>query len=151
MTRKQAIQRRDKLAARLPGLAEVLRGSLLERTVHHSSGCPKCARGEGHPLWVLNVNYPGGKNRQISLRRDQLPQVRLWLRNHRQVKKTLEAICELNQLSLRAASSPRRATRKKGRDSSAPPSTGLRRRFSCRTVGWLVGRLDAAGGPGSGR
>ena len=59
MTRKQAVQRRDKLAARLPDPSEVLRGSLLERTVHHSSGCPKCARGEGYPLWVLNVNYPG--------------------------------------------------------------------------------------------
>ena len=133
----------DRLLAKLPSLCDILRGSLLHRTTFHSQGCSKCASGRGHPQWVLNVNYPGGKNRQISLRRDQLPQVRLWLRNHRQVKKTLEAICELNQLSLRAASSPRPATRKKGRDSSAPPSTGLRRRFSCRTVGWLVGRLDA--------
>jgi len=120
----------DRLLAKLPSLGDILRGSLLHRTTFHSQGCSKCASGRGHPQWVLNVNYPGGKNRQISLRRDQLPQVRLWLGNHRQVKKTLEAICELNQLCLRAASSPRPATRKKGRDSSAPPSTGLRRRFS---------------------
>jgi hypothetical protein len=101
MTRKQAIQRRDKLAARLPGLAEVLRGSLLQRTVHHSSGCPKCARGEGHPLWVLNVNYPGAKTRQLSLRAEQVPQVRKSLERYRQVKETLEAISELNQQLLR--------------------------------------------------
>ena len=101
MTRKQAIQRRDKLAARLPGLAEVLRGSLLERTVHHSSGCPKCARGEGHPLWVLNVNYPGAKTRQLSLRAEQVPQVRQALERYRQVKEALEAISELNQQLLR--------------------------------------------------
>jgi hypothetical protein len=31
---------------------------------------------------VLKVNYPGGKNRQISLRRDQLPQVRRHLSNY---------------------------------------------------------------------
>jgi len=67
MTRPQAIRNRDKLAATLANLAGVLRGSLFERTVHHSSGCPKCARGEGHPQWVLNVNYPGGKTRQLSL------------------------------------------------------------------------------------
>jgi hypothetical protein len=101
MTRKQAIQRRDMLAARLPGLAEVLRGSLLERTVHHSSGCPKCSRGEGHPLWVLNVNYPGAKTRQLSLRAEQVPQVRKALKRYRQVKEALEAISELNQQLLR--------------------------------------------------
>lgn len=101
MTRKQAVQRRDKLAARLSGLADVLRGSLLERTVHHSSGCPKCARGEGHPLWVLNVNYPGSKTRQLSLRSEQVPQVRQSLERYRHVKETLEAISELNQQLLR--------------------------------------------------
>jgi hypothetical protein len=101
MTRRHAIQRRDKLAARLSRLAEVLRGSLLERTVHHSSGCTKCARGEGHPLWVLNVNYPGAKTRQLSLRPEQVPQVRKALDRYRQVKETLEAISELNQQLLR--------------------------------------------------
>ena len=101
MTRRQAIQRRDKLAANLAGLADVLRGSLLERTIHHSTGCPKCARGEGHPLWVLNVNYPGAKTRQLSLRAEQVPQVREALDRYRQVKETLEAISELNQQLLR--------------------------------------------------
>src|ERR1700693_1871113 len=101
MTRRQAIPRRDNLAATLSGLADVLRGSLLERSIHHTSGCPKCARGEGHPLWVLNVNYPGAKTRQLSLRAEQVPQVRQALDRYRQVKETLEAISELNQQLLR--------------------------------------------------
>jgi hypothetical protein len=101
MTRKQAAASRDKLLARLTNLGDVLRGSLLERTVHHSSGCPKCARGGGHPLWVLNVGYPGGRTRQLSLRPDQVPQVRKALERYRQVKETLEAISELNQEMLR--------------------------------------------------
>lgn len=101
MTRKEIIRRRDKLASRLSDMVEVLRGSLLERTVHHSSGCPKCARGEGHPLWVLNVNYPGAKTRQLSLRSEQVPQVRKALEHYREVKETLEAISELNQQLLR--------------------------------------------------
>jgi hypothetical protein len=101
MTRKQAIASRDKLLGRLSNLGDVLRGSLLERTTHHSSGCPKCARGEGHPLWVLNVGYPGGKTRQLSLRSDQVPHVRKALDRYRQVKDTLEAISELNQNLLR--------------------------------------------------
>jgi hypothetical protein len=101
MTRKQASASRDKLVRRLAGLGDVLRGSLLERTTHHSGGCPKCARGEGHPLWVLNVGYPGGKTRQLSLRPDQVPQVRRALDRYRRVKETLEAISELNQQMLR--------------------------------------------------
>jgi len=101
MTREEAIRRRDKLVAQLNPAADVLRGSLLERTVHHSSGCSKCAGGEGHPLWVLNINYPGSKTRQLSLRPEQVPQVRKALKRYRQVKETLEAISELNQQLLR--------------------------------------------------
>lgn len=101
MTRSQAIRNRDRLAAKLSNLGDVLRGSLFERTIHHSDGCPKCARGEGHPLWVLNVGYPGGKTRQVSLRPEQVPQVRQSLDRYREVKETLEAISELNQFLVR--------------------------------------------------
>ncbi len=101
MTHQRAIQARQKLLGRLPDAAEILRGSLLQRTVRHSGGCPKCARGEGHPLWVLTVSYPGGRTRQFSLRREQVPQVRRWLDNYRKLKDKLEAICELNHYLLR--------------------------------------------------
>jgi hypothetical protein len=101
MTRDRAIQKRDKLAATLDHCGDVLRGSLLERTTFHSSGCPKCLRGEGHPQWVLNVNYSGAKTRQLSLRPEQVPQVRKGLQRYRQAKETLEAISELNQYLLR--------------------------------------------------
>jgi hypothetical protein len=92
MTRYQAIRKREKLVPHLSSAADVLRGSLLQRTLHHSSGCSKCARGQGHPLWVLTVGYPGGKNRQVSLRPDQVPQVRQALGAYRKIKQSLEAI-----------------------------------------------------------
>ena len=101
MTREQAIRKREKLASRLSSPWEVLRGSLLQRTIHHSTGCLKCARGEGHPLWVLTVGYPGGKTRQVSLRSDQVLQVQQALQHYRDFKQTLEAISELNQFLLR--------------------------------------------------
>ena len=101
MTRERTVQKRDKLAATLNHCGDVLRGSLLQRTTFHSSGCPKCVRGEWHPQWVLNVNYPGAKTRQLSLRPGQVPQVRKALQRYRQVKETLEAISELNQYLLR--------------------------------------------------
>jgi len=101
MTRSEITRKKDKLAATLSACGDVLRGSLLERTTFHSTGCPKCARGEGHPQWVLNVNYPGAKNRQLSLLPEQVPQVRKALERYRQVKEALEAISELNQSVLR--------------------------------------------------
>jgi hypothetical protein len=101
MTREQAIRKREKLVCQLPSAADVLRGSLLQRTVHHSSGCSKCARGEGHLLWVLTVGYPGRKTRQLSLRPDQVSRVRKALESYRQMRESLEAISELNQFLLR--------------------------------------------------
>ena len=97
MTRKQAIRKRDRLTASVSHISEILRGSLFQRSVRHTSGCPKCARGQGHPLWVLNVGYPGGKTRQISIRPEQVAQVREALDRYQQLKETLEAISELNQ------------------------------------------------------
>jgi Family of unknown function (DUF6788) len=101
MKHKEAIERRDRLAANLPEASEILRGSLLQRTIRHKRGCAKCDRGEGHPVLVLSVNYPGGKNQQISLRPEQKRQVERWLENYHKLKGRLEEICELNQVLLR--------------------------------------------------
>jgi hypothetical protein len=95
------MRKRETLLNRLPNLGEIARGSFLQRTTRHSSGCAKCARGEGHLQYVLTISYPGGATRQISLRSEQVPQVRQWLKNYRKVKDALEAISELNVQSLR--------------------------------------------------
>ena len=115
MTHKQAIQARARLLKRLPSTSEVLRGSLIERTTRHSSGCPKCARGEGHPQTVLTISYPGGRTRQFSIHGEQVPQVRQWLSNYQRLKEAVEAICELNHVLLRPDSSVRK-TRSAPRD-----------------------------------
>ena len=89
-----------RLAASLPSTTDILRGSLLQRRIRHRSGCAVCARGKGHLVWVLTVSYPGGRNKQISLRPGQKPLVERWLRNYRKIKATLERICELNHQRL---------------------------------------------------
>ena len=110
MKRDQLIATRQTLVAQLPVTGEILRGSLIERTVHHSRGCTICAGGGGHPLWVLTIGYTGGRTRQFSLRREQVDEVRSWLGNYYQLKEALEAICELNHALLRPDdTAPRRA------------------------------------------
>ncbi len=101
MIRQQTIRARDKLVSKMPITGELLRGTLLERTVRHSSGCPKCARGEGHHVFVLTVSYAGGRTRQISVRRERVEEVRRWLANYQELKEAIEAVCELNHDLLR--------------------------------------------------
>ena len=99
---------RQKLLDRLPVTGEILRGSLLKRTIrNHATGCAKCASGEGHPLSVLTVSYPGGRTRQFSLRR--------WLRNYQKLKEAIEVICEFNHELLRPEQAPSKR-RSKPRD-----------------------------------
>jgi hypothetical protein len=102
MRRERLVARREKLMADLPVTGELLRGSLLERTVrNHARGCAKCASGEGHQMSVLTVSYPGGRTRQFSLRGEMAPQARRWLANYQRLKASIEAICELNHELLR--------------------------------------------------
>jgi hypothetical protein len=95
------LRKRDRLAASLPDASDVLRGSLLQRIIRHRSGCPKCERGEGHPVAVLATGYPGGRIRQICLRKDQVAYVKRCLANYQKLKAAIERVCELNQELLR--------------------------------------------------
>lgn len=109
MTQKQeqTLRARQKLLDRLPVTGEILRGSLLERTVfRHKANCEKCASGEGHPLNVLTITYAGGRTRQFSLSPELVPQVRRWLENYKNLKEALEEICELNHHLLRREEEP---------------------------------------------
>jgi hypothetical protein len=99
---KETLRRRDGLARAIGQPSEIVRGSLLERTIRHKKGCQTCARGEGHPALILSINYPGGRNKQISIRPEQKKQVERWLKNYHDVKDKLEAICELNHALLRS-------------------------------------------------
>src|ERR1700687_5169775 len=111
MISEKPLRPRQKLFIKLPITGELLRGSLLERTIRHTKGCPKCARGEGHHVFVLTVTYPGGRTRQFSVRRERVAEVRRWLDNYQKLKQSIESVCELNHDLLR----PERAASKRRR------------------------------------
>jgi hypothetical protein len=112
MIRDRTLRARERLLGKLPVTGEILRGSLLERTVRHRRGCPKCARGEGHQVFVLTVSYAGGRTRQVSVRRERVAEVRRWLGNYQELKEAIEAICELNHELLRPATNASKRGRK---------------------------------------
>jgi hypothetical protein len=101
MIRERTLRKRKKLVETLSITGELLRGTLLERVVRHKSGCPKCARGEGHQVHVLTVSFGRGHTRQISVRQERVAEVRRWLDNYQKLKETIEQICELNHDLLR--------------------------------------------------
>jgi hypothetical protein len=63
-------------------------------------------------VFVLTVSYPGGRTRQLSVRRERVAEVRRWLRNYHELKGAIEAICELNHELLRPEPHRRRAGRR---------------------------------------
>jgi hypothetical protein len=101
VNQSSTVRKRDRLASSLPDARDILRGSLLQRIIRHRTGCPKCDRGEGHPVAVLAVGYPGARIRQICLRKEQVAGVRRSLANYQKLKAAIEQICELNQQLLR--------------------------------------------------
>jgi hypothetical protein len=114
MIRERTLRARRKLVDELPVTGELLRGTLLERIVRHKTGCPKCARGEGHAVSVLTVSYGGGRTRQFSVRRERVAEVRQWLSNYQRLKEAIEQICELNHDLLRPDPAARKPGRKRG-------------------------------------
>src|SRR5258706_6663311 len=112
MIREKTLRARQRLVGKLPITGDLLRGSLLERTIRHTKDCPKCARGEGHHVFVLTVTYPGGRTRQLSVRRERVPEVRRWLSNIQELKQAIEAVCELNHDLLRPERAASKARRK---------------------------------------
>ncbi len=114
VTQKQILRERDSLLAQLPDARNILRGSLLARTIRHSTGrCKRCDGGGGHAVSVLAIGYPGGRMHQISLRKEQAAQVKQSLENYYKLKTALDEICELNQQLLRAKPAAAKKGRKK--------------------------------------
>ncbi|MBI3512574.1 MAG: hypothetical protein HY060_00625 [Proteobacteria bacterium] len=111
MKRDRTLRARQKLVDDLPITGELLRGTLLERVVRHKTGCASCARGEGHTVSVLTVSYagghPGGRSRQLSVRRERVAEVQRWLDNYQRLKQAIEAICEVNHELLRPDRTPK--------------------------------------------
>ena len=106
-------QRRQGLAKLVPPLAEILRGSLVERYVTCGNPACKCARGERHgPVWYLTVTLGVGRTAGGIVAEENLEQVRGWIENYHRLKEQMEKISEINRELLRRE---RQRSRKKNR------------------------------------
>ena len=95
-------RRREGLTKVLPPLAEIMRGSLMERYLTCGNPGCKCARGERHgPIWYLSVTLDQSHRSGWTVPGDQVEQVRRWIENYHQVKKNLEKISDINRELMR--------------------------------------------------
>ena len=120
------IERRRRLLAKLPPLDEVLRGSLVERSVRCGTASCHCARGERHAAVSLSVTHRGGRTEQISVPRDLVARVRHGIAIYQQWWAILEQVATVNRDLLRQ----RRAARGGAEDGAGKSTTRRRRRPS---------------------
>ena len=97
-----ALRRRRQGLAKLPPVAEILRGSLMERFVTCGNPSCKCARGERHgPSWYLSVTLGPGRTTGSIIPSEKVDQVRGWIENYHKLKEQLEKISDINRELLR--------------------------------------------------
>jgi hypothetical protein len=121
---KRLIERRRRLLAKLPPLDEVLRGSLVERSVRCGKASCRCASGELHTAISLSVTHRGGRTEQISVPRDLVATVRNGIAVYQRWWELLEQVSAVNRDLLRA----RRAQRGGGVGDGAGRRPAGRRR-----------------------
>lgn len=109
-------QRRRGLAALVPALEEILRGSLIQRFPTCGKPHCKCARGEHHPpVWYLTITLGPGRTAGAAVAAEQLEQVRRWIGNYHQLKEDLEKISAINRELLRRERDQIRARARRAR------------------------------------
>lgn len=113
MSTKSARERRRKLAAGLPPLEDVLRGSVVRRVLRCGKPGCRCADGEGHPAIYLTVTLKGGRTEQISLPEELVEQAERQVANYRTWWDAIEQISAINRDLLREARASARAQRRK--------------------------------------
>jgi hypothetical protein len=109
---RHLLDRRRRAVRNLPPLEEVLRGSVVVRTLRCGKPLCHCATGEGHRATYLSVTFPGGRTEQISLPTRLVPLARRWVANYTRWWNAVERISAINRQLLRqrraAAAAPRR-------------------------------------------
>jgi hypothetical protein len=107
---KNLTDRRRRIAKALPPFEEILRGSVVTRSLRCGKPGCRCAAGELHHATYLSVTLSGGRTEQISLPARLVPQARRWVANYLKWWKAVEEVSAVNRRLLRAL-----------RDTPAPP------------------------------
>lgn len=118
---KRPSERRRRILARLPPLEEVLRGSVVVRSLRCGKASCHCAAGEGHRATYLTVTFAGGRTEQISLPAALIPVAERGVASYHAWWTAIEKLSAINRERIRQQRQRPRARRRCG-GASCPPS-----------------------------
>jgi len=95
------LARRRRVLTQLPPLEEILRGSILDRTVRCGGPGCHCASSDGHPVTTLTVSFAGGRTSQLSLPARLVPVAKRWVANYHAWWTIMEEVSAINREILR--------------------------------------------------
>jgi len=103
---------RDARVRRLAQTGPLMAGSLVQIAKHCGRPGCHCQDGEKHVGWYL-TRYVGGKTQTTYVPLDMVEEVRTWVEAHRQVKRLIAEISDLNRALIRLHVTERK--RRRGR------------------------------------
>ena len=114
MTRR-LLQRRRRLLSNLPPFENVLRGSVVERSVRCGRAGCHCEHTGGHQVAYLSVTLAAGRTEQISLPPAMLPAARRGVAAYHKWLERLDQISTINRQLLRYQRDARRTPAGRGK------------------------------------
>lgn len=106
-------ERRRRILAKLPPVEDVLRGSVVARSLRCGKPGCHCADGEGHPATYLSVTHAGGRTEQISLPAELVPLARRGVAAYHAWWAALEKLSAVNRDRIRDQRRQQKAARRK--------------------------------------
>ena len=110
---RRLLARRRRILAKLPSLEEVLRGSVIVRSLRCGKPGCHCAEGEGHPATYLSVTLAGGRTEQISLPAELVPVAERGVAAYRAWWAAVEKLSTINRDRIRQQRRQQAALRKR--------------------------------------
>lgn len=114
-------ERRRRILAKLPPLEEVLRGSVIVRSLRCGKPGCHCAEGEGHRATYLSVTLAGGCTEQISLPAELVPLARRGVAAYHAWWAAIEKLSSINRDRIREQRRQQAALRRRSAGRSPRP------------------------------
>lgn len=114
-------ERRRRILAKLPPLEEVLRGSVIVRSLRCGKPGCHCAEGEGHRATYLSVTLAGGRTEQISLPAELVPLARRGVAAYHAWWAAIEKLSSINRDRIREQRRQQAALRRRSAGRSPRP------------------------------
>ena len=94
-------QKRLRILRSLPSPANILRASIVKRSLRCGGAGCRCVKGKKHSATYLITSHPGGRTEHITLPAHLIPVARRWVAVYWRWRRAMEQISAINRRLLR--------------------------------------------------